>query len=89
MLLMGLDLNSPDFCKENATQVGDTQSLVWDLHHPGDQCDDEDDPVQKLCIRIRGSFSESQPGKPRHLSLCYVIISWTPGLGDQKMPTGS
>ena len=49
---MGLGFNSPDLCKENATQVGDTQSLVWDLHQPGDLCDDEDDPVQKLCIKL-------------------------------------
>ena len=60
---MGLGFNSPDLCKENATQVGDTQSLVWDLHQQGDLCDDKDDPVPKLCIRIRGSFSESQLGK--------------------------
>ena len=60
---MGLGFNSPDLCKENARQVGVTQSLVRDLHQPGDLCDDKDDPVPKLCIRIRGSFSESQLGK--------------------------
>ena len=60
---MGLGFNSPDLCKENATQVSDTQSLVWDLHQPGDLCVDKDDSVPKLYIRIRGSFSESQLGK--------------------------
>ena len=51
-LLMGLGFNSPDLCKENATQVGVTQSLVWDLHQPDDLCVDKDDPVPKLCLRI-------------------------------------
>ena len=60
---MGLGFNSPDLCKENARQVGVTQSLVWDLHRPGDLCDEIDDSVPMLCIRIRGSFSESQLGK--------------------------
>ena len=56
---MGLGLNSPDLCKDNATQVGVTQSLVWDLHQPGDLCVDKDDPVPEMCITIGGSFSES------------------------------
>ena len=60
---MGLGFNSLDICKENARQVGVTQSLVWNLHQPGDLCVDKDDSVPKLCIRIRGSFSESQLGK--------------------------
>ena len=44
---MGLGFNFPDLCKENARQVGVTQSLVWDLHQPGDLCVDKDDSVPK------------------------------------------
>ena len=60
---MALGFNSPDLCKDNATQVRVTQTLVWDLHQPGDLRFDKDDPVPELCIRIEGSFSESQLGK--------------------------
>lgn len=60
---MGLAFNYPDLCKENATQVDVTQSHVWNLHQPGDLCVDKDDSVPELCIRIGGSFSESQLGK--------------------------
>ena len=60
---MALGFNSPVLCKDNATQVGVTQTLVWDLHQPGDLRVDKDDPVPELCIRIGGSFSESQLGK--------------------------
>ena len=81
---MGLGLNSPDLCKDNATQVGVTQSLVWDPHQPGDLCvdKDKDDPVPKLSIKIGGGFS--MLGKLRTLA----FVMCTPGLGDQKMLTG-
>ena len=67
---MGQGFNSPDLCKENATQEGVTQSLVWDLHEPGDLCVDKDDPVPELCIKIVGSFSES------HLDTLKVGLGW-------------
>ena len=60
---MGLGLNSPDIFKENDTRVGVTHSLVLDSHQPGDLCVDKDDHVPELCIKIGGSFSESQLGK--------------------------
>ena len=71
-LLLALGFNSPVLCKDNAIQVRVTQTLVWDLHQPGDLRVDKDDPVPELCIRIGGSFSESQLGKLK----TWAIVMW-------------